>query len=294
MVTSKLKQSGFTIVELLVVIVVIGILAAISIVAYNGVTANAEKVTVKSDLKNAHTQLELVKIETSSYPGSDSALKKSEGTSFVYTLTADTYCLSASRTNKPAIVFHISSSNPTVTEGACPAPPSTAAACFAFSAGAITNYYSNEGNNGSNAACPRTVVIPATISGTAVTRINDYAFESKSLTTISMPNTITYIGEYSLAFNQLTTVTLPTGLTTLGDAAFSGNLLTSISIPSGVTAIPLQAFYNNRLTSITIPSSITSISYFSFGANQLTSVSIPTATTTQANSFDGSTTVNRY
>lgn len=36
------KQKGFTIVELLIVIVVIGILAAITIVAYNGVQARAE------------------------------------------------------------------------------------------------------------------------------------------------------------------------------------------------------------------------------------------------------------
>ena len=38
---SQTKQKGFTIVELLIVIVVIGILAAISIVAYNGVTQKA-------------------------------------------------------------------------------------------------------------------------------------------------------------------------------------------------------------------------------------------------------------
>lgn len=38
---SQSKQKGFTIVELLIVIVVIGILAAISIVAYNGVTQKA-------------------------------------------------------------------------------------------------------------------------------------------------------------------------------------------------------------------------------------------------------------
>jgi type IV pilus assembly protein PilA len=38
---NKIKQSGFTIVELLIVIVVIGILAAITIVAYNGITARA-------------------------------------------------------------------------------------------------------------------------------------------------------------------------------------------------------------------------------------------------------------
>lgn len=36
------KVRGFTIVELLIVIVVIGILAAITVVAYNGVTARAE------------------------------------------------------------------------------------------------------------------------------------------------------------------------------------------------------------------------------------------------------------
>ena len=46
--TNKIKKtSGFTIVELLIVIVVIGILAAITIVAYNGVQARAN--TTKND-----------------------------------------------------------------------------------------------------------------------------------------------------------------------------------------------------------------------------------------------------
>lgn len=43
---------GFTIVELLIVIVVIGILAAITIVSYTGVTARANESSVQSDLRN--------------------------------------------------------------------------------------------------------------------------------------------------------------------------------------------------------------------------------------------------
>jgi len=49
----KSTKRGFTIVELLVVIVVIGILAAITVVAYTGVTQKATVSTLTSDLDNA-------------------------------------------------------------------------------------------------------------------------------------------------------------------------------------------------------------------------------------------------
>ena len=56
---SQLKRSGFTIVELLIVIVVIAILAAITIVSYNGVTSRARDAVMKSDISSWKTKAQL-------------------------------------------------------------------------------------------------------------------------------------------------------------------------------------------------------------------------------------------
>lgn len=62
------NKSGFTIVELLIVIVVIGILATISIVAYNGIQDRATKARRLSDMSTITKALEVYKAQTGSYP----------------------------------------------------------------------------------------------------------------------------------------------------------------------------------------------------------------------------------
>lgn len=66
-------QNGFTIVELLIVIVVIAILAAISIVAYNGVQSRARESSTMSDLANISKQIEVYNAANGSYPNSVAA-----------------------------------------------------------------------------------------------------------------------------------------------------------------------------------------------------------------------------
>ncbi len=53
----NLKQNGFTIVELLVVIVVISILASVTVVAFNGIRERADDAVARSDLVNNRKKL---------------------------------------------------------------------------------------------------------------------------------------------------------------------------------------------------------------------------------------------
>ena len=64
----KHKNKGFTIVELLIVVVVIAILAAITIIAYNGIQNRAKASAVASDLtQNSKTIMNAITVQGGNY-----------------------------------------------------------------------------------------------------------------------------------------------------------------------------------------------------------------------------------
>ncbi len=105
---------GFTIVELLVVIVVIGILAAITIISYTGITQKAIVATMQSDLKNASQQLKLFQVENSAYPVTiDCSIPDSNTNKCIKASGTNTYYYNSSNNTNPQ-TYSLVESNGTI------------------------------------------------------------------------------------------------------------------------------------------------------------------------------------
>ena len=65
---TSLKNKGFTIIELLIVIIIIGILALIGVVAYGNVQQSARDSKRQSDISSIHTALEAYFVQENVYP----------------------------------------------------------------------------------------------------------------------------------------------------------------------------------------------------------------------------------
>lgn len=137
------KLAGFSIVELVVVIVVIGILAAIVLISYSGIFQKAIAASLQSDLKNASTLLEMDSVRNGEYPASvamankGQGLKPSPGTTFLYSINSEdgSYCLMATSSN--GISYYVDSINKTPTEGVCAG--SEPAELFGIGIAGVTN-----------------------------------------------------------------------------------------------------------------------------------------------------------
>lgn len=120
---SKQHRSGFTIVELLIVIVIIGILATITIVAYNGIQDRARVSATTSALTQANKKIRVWQTSNSDqFPSAltDAGITEPENVALQYTsdnsTTPGTYCLTATY---GTVKYYLDSSGGAPKPGVC-------------------------------------------------------------------------------------------------------------------------------------------------------------------------------
>lgn len=104
--------------------------------------------------------------------------------------------------------------------------------------------------------------IESVVIGEGITRIGTKAFyNTKSITSISFPNSLLEIGDFAFGSTNITNLSLPMNLTTIGENAFGWCWgIQSIIIPDSVTYIGAEAFNSCvNLKTVTLPKGITAI-----------------------------------
>lgn len=118
---TRRRNKGFTIVELLIVIVVIAILAVITIVAFNGIQDRARSAAVSSALNQVAKKVKLYSVDNGTYPTAlaDIGVTDSASASYQYSSTSGspgTYCVTGTQGNTS---LWVSDSSTTPTKGGC-------------------------------------------------------------------------------------------------------------------------------------------------------------------------------
>lgn len=116
------RAQGFTIVELLIVILVIGILATIVVVSYNGITRRATETTLKADLRSGASQITHAATAAKPFaypnPSLPSTVQATVGNTFQYASDGKTYCLMVTSNKAGIPTYHITNED-IIKEGRC-------------------------------------------------------------------------------------------------------------------------------------------------------------------------------
>ena len=162
----KTKAQGFTIVELLIVVVVIAILAAITIVSYNGITARANSSAAQSMASSVIKKSELYNTDdsTSGYPSTIGALNNS---SKPFNLTGVSSGTPSSTNGKTTVSFNICGTGASNT---APTAASELTAATGSITGILVHYYDFANSRVTTTATSPASLSTGQVSGTVGTK----------------------------------------------------------------------------------------------------------------------------
>ncbi len=114
-------RTGFTLIELVVVIAVVGILALVSVVGYGAWRESVMRKAVQSDLQMAALAMENAKNFSSGYPSSvPTTFQASSEVTVTFSSGSDTaFCLNGRSTQNSAIQYYISNTEKQPIQGSC-------------------------------------------------------------------------------------------------------------------------------------------------------------------------------
>lgn len=238
-------RQAFTVVELLVVIVVIAILAAVGFAAYNGVIDRSREAAAGSHLGDLIKKIEIKNITDGQYPVDLSGIEGAKSGDLL--IPYDTrYCVVTSQGGQTYSRFNGAGETQ---KGYChETAPSYALAtesCFNYNSAtqAIDGYYMHQADLPQNPLCPSDFTIPSSINGQPVEHIAAEAFR------------------YNTTIKK---VALADGIKTIEPMSFADSALEYIYLPSSLERIEYAPFLNTNLTSLVVPPSVSFIQCMGF------------------------------